>query len=224
MTTSETPADASRFVAIPASGADATKPSPALSIGDAVSMVELLAGDAGSIEFFHGLKRGSKEERKQSRCTYGAITDPAVQTKLQDWNLNGFDIYMTVHLVRQGVRGNPKNGDIEEGRALFIDSDGAPRPDQWHLPPDFIIERKDDPKRNWWAFWIIDGDAPFPADQIERYQKRIAAQYGTDDSVSDARRIVRLPGYIRHKANEGSGKKNKAEADTVYRLVEGAGR
>ncbi len=186
-------------------------------------MVELLAGDAGSIEFFHGLKRGSKEERKQSRCTYGAITDPAVQTKLQDWNLNGFDIYMTVHLVRQGVRGNPKNGDIEEGRALFIDSDGAPRPDQWHLPPDFIIERKDDPKHNWWAFWIIDGDAPFPVDQIERYQKRIAAQYGTDDSVSDARRIVRLPGYIRHKANEGPGKKNKAEDDTVYRLVEGAG-
>ena len=66
--------------------------------------------------------------------------------------MNGLDLYMTVHLVREGVKSNPKNGDIEEGRALFIDSGGERRPNQWHLPPYFIIEREDDSDSNWWAF------------------------------------------------------------------------
>ncbi len=222
MTTIESPADALRFVAIPASGADATKPSPALSIGEAISMVEALAGDANSVECFHGLRKDGLWGRGSSRHVHGAITNRAITSKLDDWNLNGFDLYMTVHLVREGVKSNPKNGDIEEGRALFVDSDGEPRPNQWHLPPDFIIEREDDPDRNWWAFWIIDG--PFPADQIEGYQKRIAEQYGTDPSVSDARRIIRLPGFIRHKHNEGPHKKNAAKDDTIYHMVKAAGR
>ena len=199
-----------------------TKPSPVLSIGDAVCMVELLAGDANSFECFHGLRKDCHWGRGGSRCVHGAITNRAITSKLDDWNLNGFDLYMTVHLVREGVRSNPKNGDIEEGRALFIDSDGEPRPNQWHLPPDFIIERVDDPDCNWWAFWLIDG--PFPADQIEGYQKRIAESYGTDPSVSDARRIVRLPGFIRHKHNEAPNKKNAAEGDTIYRMVEASRR
>lgn len=189
---------------------------------DALRMVEILAGDANAIECFHGLKTGP-QGKKQAHYVHCALGDPDFAARLLKWNLDGFDIYMTAHLLRAGVARNPLDADIEEGRGLFIDSDGTPKPDQWHLPPDFIIEREDDPEHNWWAFWIIDGADPFPADQIERYQKRIAAQYRTDNSVSDKRRIVRLPGYTRHKANEGPGKKNKAEDDTVYRLVEGAG-
>jgi hypothetical protein len=200
----------------------ARNPQPTIIPGDAFRMVKFLAGDANSIECFHGLRKDGPWGRKSSRCIHGAITNREITSKLEDWNLNGFDLYMTVHLVRDGIKGNPKNGDIEEGRSLFIDSDGEPRPNQWHLPPDFIIEREDDPKRNWWAFWIINGK--FPADQVEHYQKRIAEQYGTDPSVSDARRIIRLPGFIRYKHNEGTNKKNAAEGDTIYRLFEGVGR
>ena len=199
-----------------------SKPSPVRSTGDAIWMVALLAGDDNSVECFHGLRKEGPWGRGSARYVHGAITNRAITSKLESWNLNGFDIYMTAHLIRDGVTSNPKNGDIKEGRALFIDSDGEPRPKQWHLPPNFILEREDDPDRSWWAFWIINGQ--FPADQIEAYQKRIAEHYGTDPSVSDARRIVRLPGYIRHKHNEGPNKKNAAEGDTIYHMVEGVGR
>ena len=198
------------------------KPLPALSIGDAVRMVELLAGDADSFECFHGLRRDGPSGNRSSRLLHGAIADRAITSKLDDWNLDGFDLYMTAHLIREGVGSNPKNADIEEGRALFIDSDGEPRPNQWHLPPDFILEREDEPEHNWWAFWSVDG--VFPADQIESYQRRIAEFYGTDTSVSDPRRIIRLPGFIRYKHNEGPNKKNPAQGDTIYRVVLGAGR
>lgn len=179
---------------------------------DAVRMVELLSGSPDSLECFHGLKPGG------SRCLHGAITDPAVTRRLADWNAGGFDIYVTAHLLYEAVTGNPTNEDIEAGRALFIDSDGADQPEHWHLPPTFTLERDDEPATNWWAFWIID--PAFPADRIAEMQRRLAAMYGTDPSVSDPRRIVRLPGYIRHKANERPGKKNPATADTVYRLTE----
>jgi hypothetical protein len=184
-------------------------------------VIELIAGDAASIECFTALKTG-RDSKKISRCIHGAVSDPAIEKKLAAWSLDGFEIYVTAHLIRAGVTGNPKNADIEAGRVLFIDSDGALRPKRWHIRPDFILERADDPARSWWAFWIIDG--AFPPDQIEPHQRELAALYGSDASVSDPRRIVRLPGYTRHEANETAGKKNAAKGDTFYRLVEGVGR
>ncbi len=188
---------------------------PELRLEGAARFVGLLSGDPNSFECYHAIKRGVG-----ARHIHGLLTN--VSGQLEAWNLNGFDIYITAHALYDDVTRNPTNEDISDGRALFIDSDGEPKPDQWHLPPDFIIEREDDPQRNWWAFWIIDG--PFPADQIEGYQKRIAKQYGTDPSVSDARRIVRLPGFIRYKHNEGPNKKNATEGDTIYHMVEAARR
>ncbi len=191
---------------------------PELRFEETARFVGLLSGDPDSFECYHAIKRGVG-----ARHIHGSITNSNEDSdQLVDWNINGFDIYITAHALHEGVTRNPTNEDISDGRALFIDSDGEPKPDQWHLSPDFIIEREDHPDRNWWAFWIIGG--PFPADQIEGYQKRIAEQYGTDPSVSDARRIVRLPGFIRHKHNEGPNKKNAAEGDTIYHMVEGAGR
>jgi hypothetical protein len=186
---------------------------------EAVRMIELLSGDSGSLECFHALRK----HPKSAHHMHGALTNRKVAERLMKLNLSGHDIYMTAHLLHDGVERNPVDEDVARGRALFIDSDGAPKPDCWHLPPDFLLEREDDPGHNWWAFWVIASGA-FPPDAIEGYQKRVAAQYQTDSSVSDRRRIVRLPGYVRHKANEGPGKKNKAKDDTSYRLVEGAGR
>ncbi len=114
-----------------------------VSPADALRFVAILAGDANSFECFHGLRKDGPWGRGSSRCVHGAITNRAITSKLGDWNLNGFDLYMTVHLVREGVKSNPKNGDIEEGRALFIDSDGEPRPNPMKAsriraaPPNF---------------------------------------------------------------------------------------
>ncbi len=190
---------------------------PEVRFEEVARFVELLSGDANSLECFHAIKRGVG-----GRHVHGSITDGEVSGQLETWNMNGFEIYITAHALYNDVTHSPNTEDISDGRALFIDSDGEPKPDQWHLPPDFIIEREDDPDHNWWAFWIMD--SPFPTDQIEHYQRRIAELYGTDPSVSDARRIVRLPGLIRHKHNEGPNKKNAAEGDTIYRYDLSPGR
>src|SRR5271156_4331039 len=78
-------------------------PPPATDIGQARRFIELLAG-ADSVECFHALKRDGTPKH-----VHGAIDDPAIVAKLMDWNLNGCDLYMTAHLLKDGVRGWPTN-------------------------------------------------------------------------------------------------------------------
>jgi hypothetical protein len=37
-------------------------------------------------------------------------------------------------------------------RALFIDMDGKPQPDHWHVEPDFLVIRD---ATHWHAYWLV---------------------------------------------------------------------
>ena len=80
-------------------------------------------------------------------------------------------------------------------RALFVDLDKVALPTTFGLDPSLIV--KSSPGRHW-LYWLIEPTDDFHAWQD--CQKRLAAFYGGDPSVSDPGRVCRMPGFDHQKA------------------------
>lgn len=94
----------------------------------------------------------------------------------------GYGIFLVIN------EGGDTDDDITRVRAAFVDGDGIPLPEKWHVPPDLIVRRDD---LHWHAYWLI-GES-FPVEQFETLQRRLAAHYGTDPTVCNLSRVMRLP-------------------------------
>lgn len=89
--------------------------------------------------------------------------------------------------------GGNRDEDISTIRACFIDADGIPQPDTWHVKPDFVIVRD---KTHWHAYWrMVD----LPVSKFREAQLRLAAHYGTDTKVCNPSRVMRLAGTLHLK-------------------------
>lgn len=78
-------------------------------------------------------------------------------------------------------------------RALFIDTDGAPYPTDLSLKPHLVVESS--PGR-WHLYWRVNG---VELVEFAVFQTALAEHYGTDPSVKDLPRVMRLPGSLHHK-------------------------
>lgn len=79
-------------------------------------------------------------------------------------------------------------------RSVFADLDGAPLdPVLKALPPDIVIESS--PGR-FHTYWLTND---CPLDQFTQRQKQIAIKFGSDESVNDLPRVMRLPGFFHQK-------------------------
>jgi P4 family phage/plasmid primase-like protien len=92
--------------------------------------------------------------------------------------------------------GGHHDKSITRIRAGFVDGDGIPLPETWHMPPDLIVIRDE---LHWHAYWLI-GEG-FPVEQFETLQHRLAAHYGTDPKVCNRSRVMRLPGTLHQKTD-----------------------
>ena len=97
-----------------------------------------------------------------------------------------------------GVNGSSTGGryakEIDQFRAMIVDSDGAPKPAQWPYPPHVIIER--DPT-HWHAYWFIDGNTDAEGWAFAQYQ--LALWFGGDTKMINPDRVMRVPGFIHQK-------------------------
>lgn len=100
--------------------------------------------------------------------------------RLQD---EGREIYLVVN-----ESGNADAGAT--GVPLFVNADGVPLPDAWHADPDFIVRRHE---RHWQGYWRVAGLA---AGEFADAQRRLAARYGTDQSVCSASPLMPLAGTL----------------------------
>ena len=118
-------------------------------------------------------------------------------------NLAGAQIYIVVN------EGGHDGDAITRIRALFIDMDGKPLPEQWHVEPDFLVRRDE---THWHAYWRVN-DMPVAA--FTQAQKRLIAHYGSDPGIHDLPRILRLAGsvHVKHRT------KTHPEYDGIPRLV-----
>lgn len=131
----------------------------------------------------------------------------AVQLDLHRLQKQDYGVYVVVNF------GGARGYQITRIRAVFADKDGDKHgPPQrwqdvnWHAEPDFlVVDPSDD--YHWHAYWLVTPD--FPVGRFTSTQKRLAQRYGSDKSVSDLSRVMRLPGFKHLK----DGPKVRALAD-----------
>ena len=97
-------------------------------------------------------------------------------------------------------RGGRDKASITEIAANFVDGDGIPLPEdwEWHLKPNFIVQRDE---LHWHAYWRVSDCS---LDQFEETQKRLALYYGADPDIHDLPRVMRIPGTWHHKHVDGA--------------------
>jgi hypothetical protein len=113
-----------------------------------------------------------------------------VLPKLQRANRAGGGAFVVVN------DGGQKDEDIKRVRAVFADTDGAPvEPIIDALTPHIVVETS--PKK-YHVYWLV---SDVPLDQFTPVQLAIAKQFGTDKSVINLSRVMRMPGFY-HNKNE----------------------
>lgn len=112
--------------------------------------------------------------------------------RLQRANQDGYGVFVCVN--RTDGRGRKKE-NITALRALFVDSDNGPLPSEMALQPNIIVESKGGEHAYW---FLIDGE---PLDKFTEAQTALAKALGTDGSVKDLPRVMRLPGFFHNKSD-----------------------
>lgn len=109
--------------------------------------------------------------------------------KFQSLNDQSRGIFVVIN------EGGQKDEEVTRVRAVFADTDGAPLdPIIETLEPHMVI--KTSPGR-WHIYWLVDDN--FPLDQFKPIQAAIAQKFGTDKSVTNPSRVMRLPGFFHRK-------------------------
>ena len=145
--------------------------------------VELIAGPEAFVWF--RLIHDKKDRSKAAIQLYGTLSEH--WARIEAAQRDGYGAFMVVN------EGGNKDAEITKVRAVFIDADNKPRPDSWHVQPDFIVQRD---ASHWHAYWIT---RDFPVVDLPLLQKRLASSYGTDRAVCNASRVMRIPGLLHQK-------------------------
>jgi len=106
-------------------------------------------------------------------------------------NLNGAGIFV---MVNEGDGNGRKKANVRALRALFVDDDtGGLEPAALEITPSIVVQSK----RGLHAYWRLRAGEPL--DRFEPAQVALAAKLGTDASVKDLSRVMRLPGFLHQK-------------------------
>ena len=95
-------------------------------------------------------------------------------------------------MINQGDGSGRSTRNVTRVRALFYDTDGAPVPDV-PLDPHILVESSPDRYHG----YLLIRDVPLEA--FGAAQVAIANEYGTDSSVKDLPRVMRVPGFLHQK-------------------------
>lgn len=136
------------------------------------------------------------DEKRKSARNFDNVAAGAIPSELAKINAQGFGVFFTVNAL-DGKGRTAQN--VTAVHALWIDYDTADtkRPDQFAelfaLEPSAIVESS--PGKHH-VYWFAIG---LPLEQFTDAQLKLAAHYGTDPTVSDLPRVMRLPGFMHRK-------------------------
>ncbi len=114
------------------------------------------------------------------------------ETHLEAMNAKGAGIFATIN---RSVGEGRSNAGITGIRAIFIDTDGAPSPTNLPLKPHIVVLSS--PGR-WHLYWLVDG---VELEDFGVIQAALAAKYGTDPTITDLCRVMRIPGFDHRKGD-----------------------
>ena len=132
---------------------------------------------------------GGKWVRRKDKSLTCNINGSLKETlpQLRALNSKGAGVYVVINA------GGHNTGAITSVRALFADTDGAPLEPLLVLKPHMVVESS---KNKWHVYWLVDN---CELGQFTAIQKAIAHKYGTDPSVKDLPRVMRLAGFNHNK-------------------------
>lgn len=119
---------------------------------------------------------------------------------LKKMNQKGAGIFMMVNrgdgIIHEGNKTCRKTQNVTAVRALFADTDGVPiEPILTTCPPPHILVESSPNK--WHIYWLTNDTK---LEEFTLRQIAIAEKYGTDPSVQDLPRVMRIPGFYHQKA------------------------
>jgi hypothetical protein len=145
--------------------------------------IELLTGDPGASLCFR-MFGGSYPQGRNLNGTLAQVWDEIVAGQEQ-----GAQVFVLPNA------GGHTDAEITAIRPLFIDMDGKLLPDSWHVEPDFdFLVIRDD--THWHAYWLVQD---MDVGDFKAAQRRLAAYYGSDPTICNPSRVMRLAGSIHTK-------------------------
>ena len=119
---------------------------------------------------------------------------------LTKMNQKGAGIFVMVNrgdgIIHEGTKSCRNTKNVIAVRALFADTDGVPiDPILTTCPPPHILVESSQDK--WHIYWLTSDT------KLEEFTSRqiaIAEKYGTDPSVQDLPRVMRIPGFFHQKS------------------------
>lgn len=123
-----------------------------------------------------------------AKWMHGALVQH--QRTLEYLNRQGAGVFVMVN-AGSGEGRNAKS--VQWVRTLFLDSDGKPLPEKPPLEPHLIVQSS---PGKYHMYWRVDG---LELTDFAPLQKALAEHYGTDPSVHDLPRVMRLPGFYHRK-------------------------
>jgi len=154
---------------------------------------------------------GRKDYDPNAKVGHGTLETRADAALLENLNAKGAGVYVMVN-VGDGNGRTAKN--VVRVRALFIDTDGAPFPANLPLTPHLIVQSS---PGKWHLYWLVSG---LELCDFATLQKALAKHYGTDLSIHDLPRVMRLPGFYHHKAEPVMVQLLEAHAHPPYNAAD----
>jgi hypothetical protein len=168
---------------------DFTAPGNAVDLDAAARFLSLL--DESAERFTFQTFDDTAAKRGELACVlHGTLAEH--HTALAALNARGAGVFVTINETDLHGR---QAANVTHVRAGFADTDGAPLAPimECGLEPSFVVESS---PGKWHAYWLTDD---LSLDQFAAVQKGIAAKFGTDSSVCDLPRVLRLPGFDHRK-------------------------
>ena len=152
--------------------------------------IEALTGDADYPVTFQTFDDKGRD-KSLARIIRGPLAE--VGGQLARLNNAGAGVFVTIN--RTDGSGRRANNAIVGLRSLFIDCDNGWPSAALNPPPSIVVRSANGPH----VYWLLDAGAPL--DVFRDSQRGLAAHYGTDVSVNDLARVMRLPGFWHRKSD-----------------------
>jgi RepB DNA-primase from phage plasmid len=149
-----------------------------------------------------------------------AIAAPDFQRGLADRNRAGYDVFVGMNPLKEGVASRTKES-IREIRHVYLDLDEdadaalANVRNSLDVPaPNFVLGTS---RAKHQVVWKIEGVS---LQQAESLLHALANQFGGDAAATDATRVLRMPGFVNHKYPGGLEflVQARQESNRVYTL------
>lgn len=169
--------------------------------------------DKDTIYFRRFKDKGEKDKGRNAQAPIYNLSGVLQYLKQENQNDNG------IFYVVNG--GGQSNNDVKQAKALFIDFDNFDFTEQirrlnaFEYEPSIIVKTR----KSLHCYWILD-DSDRDVNKWRELQNRLINQFGSDPSIENPSRVMRLYGYEHRKQDPITVTLLKFSPDLKYNMLQ----